>query len=623
MQNHFTSLLIFLFLAAITGLAYTKPAVNSPQKSSAVFRPAGELAKRIDLCRQRLTTTGWPLFTEEFILADAALHPARRFNEYSGDLSGRYLGAMAMLPPKDNPLALRGLVQRLIAFQRPDGRFGNPDLPFTAEAIGPEHMALLWGNGRLLVGLMEYYSTQPDRRVLDAAIRLGDFLTTVRKECSAPQVRKRLEGQGANGYICFTQLIEGLVLLSRSTGNRGYLETAKEIVPLLQPRGIQHSHGYLTTLRGILMLHAETQDSSLLRFVRQAHDELVASPDYTVSGGVLEYFGSDPPKSERGGHARDEGCSEADFLRLSLQLWRATGELKYLECAERCLLNAFYFNQFNTGDFGHHVTFRQGFKPSESVGRAWWCCTMHGYRAFADVLGAAVAAEKDLLKINLFLDGEWSDDHVSLKLYNSTSDIQGGGQNTFTIEVAKAPDHEFGIGIRLPDWSTEPSVGGELQFKGHEENRYVVIRRRWQAKDRLNVVLNPKARLFKRDGAELPLADLGEKPIETALYYGPRLLAVDEASEPLFFGEPWQGNQIFLPAEIDKKSGPKANASGQPPLSVADAHLSCDYAHEGFPGLHPVTLRPISEQTYHGQSTVAVWLRYRAQSDKAKVRPNP
>ena len=65
--------------------------------------PQGELKERVALTQQRMLTGETPRFSHDFILADVKLDPAypRRFSEYSGDLSGRYIGALSMLPPAE------------------------------------------------------------------------------------------------------------------------------------------------------------------------------------------------------------------------------------------------------------------------------------------------------------------------------------------------------------------------------------------------------------------------------------------------------------------------------------------------------------------------------------------
>ena len=298
-------------------------------------RPAGDLARRIDLTARRLTQTGVPAYTEDFVLADVTLDTRRRFWNFSGDLSGRWIEALAVLPPAGrSPADLAPLVAKLLAQQRPDGRFGRTDLAFTAAETGNEHMALLWGNGRLLVGLMAYWQVTRDAAVLAAARRLAGFLLAVREAAKAPEVMARVEGQGAFGFICFTQLAEGLAMLSQATGDGSYAIAAREIVPLLPPRGVQHSHGYLSTLRGAVLLHEAAGQADMLAFAERLYGELVRSSDYTIDGGVMEYFGWGDPanaaslaaaKAASGFLPRNEGCGLADFVRLSLQLHRRHG----------------------------------------------------------------------------------------------------------------------------------------------------------------------------------------------------------------------------------------------------------------------------------------------------------
>lgn len=577
--------------------------VRQRERDQATVRPEGELARRITMIHDRLMRGEAPRFTEAFVLADVALDPnyPRRFSEYSGDLSGRYIGAMALLPPAGGLSSLHGLVQTAVGFQRADGRFGDPNLVFSSYDLSLEHMALLWGNGRLLVGLLEFHATQPDAKVLDAARRLGDFLIEIRDVCASEKVAKHLEAKGAAGFICFTQLIEGLVLLNRATADTKYLDAAQSIAPWLQPRGVQHSHGYLTTLRGIMMLYEATRDSAYLQSVEEAYHSLVTSPDYLITDGVAEYFG--------GKGDRDEGCSEADFLRLSLQLWRVTGQVKYLERAERCLLNHFYANQFHSGDFGHHLMCDCGFAPSASVGRAWWCCTMHGLRAFRDVLDCIVTEHDGQVVVNLFLDATWSREGLELR----TKPCVLEGQPSLTVSVQEAPSKPVPIAIRQPSWSDRVAllVNSEVAEASSSQG-YWVISRRWRKQDTIQAILSPKTLLRTRDGRILAPDQLRAEPVEAVLFYGPWVLGVDDAFDPLFLSEPWRENVVLLPRNPapTTQDGPLP-ASFHAELMATRARFRLKYRHGGFPDVCEVTLRPISERTAHeAQSTVAIWLRY-------------
>ena len=587
-----------LFPFAALGMA-----VPPAEDGGAAVAREGELARRIEMARDRMLHGETPRFTDDFILADVALRPdyPRRFSNYSGDLSGRYLDAFARMPAAGTKQQLHGLVAKLLPFQKPDGRFGTAALEYTPEKIALDHMALLWGNGRLLVGLLECHALQPDEEVLLACAKLGDFLLGVHEGCADERVTQRVEDLGAAGMICFSQLIEGLVMLAAATDNHAYLDGAEAIVPWFPTdRGQQHSHGYLTTLRGMVMLHEATGKAEYLAKVEALYADLVGSPDYQVYGGVQEYFG--------GKGDRDEGCSEADFLRLSLQLWRATGNLDYLERAERCLLNQFYANQFDTGDFGHQLHFAQGMAPHCGVGRAWWCCTMHGLRAFRDVLDSVATKRDGALTVNLFLDAAWSDANCVVTLERTGA---SAAKSAFSITVEKAPAEGVRIALRKPEWADRVAlaVNGK-DAEASEQDGYVTLGTPLHGGDRLDIAFALRSRIVKRDRTVLNLDQLTQEPIEGALFHGPWLLGVDEAHAPQFFGEPWTGNEILLSQGLERAG------VGEGSLAIPAAHIPCEYIHEGFPGRHPLTLRPISERTTHSPATFAAWLKYRRADTK-------
>jgi hypothetical protein len=563
---------------------------------------AGELGARIALTMERFTHRGVPAFTREFILADVALEPPRRFSEYSGDLSGRYVEALSLLPPEGGG-NLDTLVRDILGHQRPDGRFGDPDLRYSAEEIGGRHMAQLWGNGRLLLGLVQHHAVSGDAASLAGARRLADFLVGTRAQTSDPAVVRRVLDQGAMGIICFTQLVEPLVLLAGLTGETRYLDEARKIGATLGPRGTQHAHGYLTTARGMVALAEATSDPALLSRVKTLYADLVASPDLLCLGGVPEYFGWGRETAEP---ARDEGCAVADFLRLSLMLHRATGETSYLERAERCLLNHFSFNQFSTGDFGHHVFFSGGLMPTESVGRAWWCCTMHGHRAFRHVLDSVVRLEGGTVHVDLCQDVDWSGEGAQITVRHRAESAM---RSRLVIEVGTT-DGGLALALRRPAWaaSVQVTVDG-AEVPADEQGGVLRLRSPLTAGNRVEAAFEHRAWVETRDGREVALDDLrGE--VEGVLLVGPWLYAVDDGTEPLFFGEPWKGaNVVMLPAELRP---PEASLTAGA-FTDPKRHIAARYVHGGFPGEHAVRLRPIAEQTGREPGTVATWLRYRKQ----------
>jgi DUF1680 family protein len=473
------------------------------------------------------------------------------------------------------------------------------------------------GNGRLLVGLLQCHAATKDAGTLAAAQRLADFLVGIRSQAADPAVAKRVEGQGAFGIICFTQLVEPLVALAGRTGDGRYLEAARTISRSLGPRGIQHAHGYVTTLRGMLALATATKSAADLARVEQLYADLAGSPDLCWMGGVLEYFGWEDASvaaAERkalmeasGDSPRDEGCGIADFLRLSLGLHRATGKRDYLERAERCLLNHLYFNQFTTGDFGSRSFFRGGTKPTENVDRAWWCCTMHGYRAFPDVLESLVSVAGDTARVDLFVDADWAGHGLDLSMRERA---RSPFESAFSVTVRGADGAR--LAFRRPSWADAAHVlVNGAPVTAAEADGALALPRPPRAGDRVLVSFTHRVAVETRDRRFVAPASLAE-PTEGLLHVGPRLYGVDDGTEPLFFGEPWlAGNVVSLK---DAAAGRGAGAAAR--FARPERGLAARYEHAGFAGTHPVTLHPVGEQGGREPGgrepgILAAWLKYR------------
>ncbi|OFY66037.1 MAG: hypothetical protein A2V64_03265 [Bacteroidetes bacterium RBG_13_43_22] len=550
----------------------------------------GEFTHRMILTEERLTgDTYEPVFTKDFILADVNLNPdnPRRFLNYSGDLSGRYVEALSSCSEKYSD-KLDEIVKDILQFQQPDGHFGDPLLIFSEDLINKEHMPLLWGNGRLLAGLLEYYRKTGNNEVLDAAVKLGDFFTGCYKEVT-PAVVRRLEGLGADGIICFTQYVEPLVMLSEITGDKKYAEVASQVYPVLPQRGTLHSHGYLTTLRGVLDLYEYDKNPVHFEFVNRAYDDLINSDDYTVYGSVKEYFGG---KGER-----DEGCSTADFIRLSLHLYKLTGKLDYLEKAEFALFNSLYFNQFFTGDFGHHIINNSESTPG-IMNAAWWCCTMSGLRAMQIIQNEFfVQNDGDRIKINLLLDTYYSDDNVSIDIKKGGID---NGHHIFEIDVLVTGKDHRTLLIRQPSWTTETEIlinGKRVDFT--TEGDYISIPGGVGSGDKILLRMNYQTRVII-PGKENILKSEVAAPVRGTLCYGPFIMAVDNRTGYTFLAEP-NDNIVYINTLTIMSE--EAGNEGSP-------YLTAWYSHDGYPSRSRVVFRPVSEMTFDGHPYMMVSLKF-------------
>ncbi len=563
-----------------------------------------ELGTRIKMASERLVFGKEPEMTEDFLLAGVTLDPKFnvRFSEYSGDQAGRYLSTFSRIRVKGSPVDLDVLVKKIIANQKPDGRFGNADLFFDPAKLTGNHMALLWGNGRLLTGLMDYYVVSKNPEALQSAVRLGKFLTDIAQSCTRPEVIEKFKTMGAMGFICFTQITDGLVKLYEQTSDKKYVELAGSIYKLLPEFGNQHSHGYLNTVLGVVGLYNATKDTSHLNFAKQIYRQVVSSNNYLITGGVPEFFGEEGFSDG----FRDEGCSEADFVMLSLELWKATGNMDYLDKTEYCLLNEMMYNQYCSGDFGSHPFDRNfGFTLSNSQGRAWWCCDYHGLQAMLAARDIIVTNKKGVKQVNLYSYTHYKDADMAFTLGKVAKN-----EAKYNLVIDSCGNSEQVIALRAPSWASSTTVlvnGKESAEK--PVDGYIHLKQQWKKGDEITIDFAYKLQLVTFDRKTIPIAEMPEKLSQAALQYGPYLMSVDDVYSLPFMSESSTANIIYL-QEKDLAGSNPVKAKAPETSNLAEAYLQMDYKHDGYYSIEKVTMRPMSEVTYGQLPNVRLWFNF-------------
>ncbi len=536
----------------------------------AIPAAAGELTRRYERTLERVLYGAGPRYDAELLTADVIPNPVRRFTSFSGDLSGRYLGALAA---SGRPAPAPTLLPRLLEHQRPDGRFGDPLSPSGANA---DDMARLWGAGRMLIGLVELHQASGSPQALQAARKLGDWLVAHGPRFNAESVRLEFySGKLATGYICWTQNIEGLVALAQAVDDDRYLALARELAERTERRPGQHSHGWLTSMRGILALARATGEQRWIEQVEREWDQLTASGNLLPGGGLPEYFAP--------GILRDEGCSQADWVRLNLALWQATGKARYVDAAESGLLNALYPNQLPGGGFGHVTYSARGFAAGRT--EAWWCCTLHGLRTFAEIERLAFRVDGDTIYYGLAVDAKVQTGRISLHAETGVAEIGPASNKLAVLTVVDGGGGAVSIAIRNSrTWNSAPQilVNGE-PASSVERGDYWILNREWKEGDRISIHYEP--RMSFEDGI---------------VRLGSRILGVAEAASPELFNEPYDPGSMHL-EDVRLEDGRKHGQSVQ-----------AMYRAQGFPEQeNTVTLLPLADRFELAESPGAAGLRWR------------
>jgi DUF1680 family protein len=505
-----------------------------------------------------------PEYTQEFLLEDLRGEPGRRFTNFSGDLSGRWIGALAASSASfgEEFPSLDEFVKKALPLQHPEGYFGKS---FDARHPGDDDLALLWGNGRLLVGLMEYYHLRRDPATLAAARRLGDFLAGIGPVFNSQKMADDFgAGHFATSYICWTQQTEGLAALYAETKDAKYRDLCSDISARMERRPGDHVHGYLCSVRGTLALYHATQDRTYLDRTVAASNDIQNSGDILITAGVPEAWS---PKKRR-----TEGCAECDWLRLNLGLYRAMGDEKYLATAESVLFNEFAMNQFASGDFGHAVLY-EDFTPETVEVRAWWCCTLHGLRAFPDVHDNVFRQQGDKIFYDLPVDGKWKSQTAIIE---AESRFATEGKIHLVVENL-AGNHS--LTIRKPDWAEavvvttngkrEPGLTIPLIKTGDEIVAKYTMNIRSMSADRVQT-----------------------RPDRKALYFGPWLLGASSHDQPEYFNELYPDNQIAL-ASVRMPYPGRAMAFAVPIAATPASCIPAEFPRQPM----KVELRAVAEQT--------------------------
>ena len=165
------------------------PSVTLPAAREVTL--AGPLGQQLARGVARLAK---PPYTEKWLRADVSFELSRIFTNYSGDISGRFLelATLTSLPGRLQPAALPALLKTVTRYQKADGHFGvEIDLKKPLSKNAPP-IPMLWGNARLLVGLVTAAEQFHDAELLAAARRLGDFYVSSADQLCAPSARPNI-----------------------------------------------------------------------------------------------------------------------------------------------------------------------------------------------------------------------------------------------------------------------------------------------------------------------------------------------------------------------------------------------------------------------------------------------
>ncbi len=378
---------------------------------------------------------------------------------------------------------------------------------------------------KVLSGLIKAYELTDNEKALTVASRLGDWVysrTSLWNEQTKATVLN-IEYGGMN---------DCLYTLYTHTKNKNHLSAAQSFdeetlfEPLAKGEDIlngKHANTTIPKILGALNRYKVTGEEHYLKVAINFWDIVINHHTYITGGNSeWEHFGQPDILDAERTNCTCETCNTYNMLKLTRELFKITGDVKYADYYENTFINAILSSQNpETGMTTYFQPMATGFfKVYSSETNHFWCCTGSGMENFSK------------LGDSIYFKGENS--LYVIRYTSSSATLKDKGititqkaelpKVTFTINGEAQQD----ILLRVPDWCKgEPTVmiNGE-RVKSKAENGFLCLSRSWQNGDKIELTLpmgievhtlqdNENAVAFKY-GPFVLSANLGSKNMQTS-----------------------------------------------------------------------------------------------------------
>jgi DUF1680 family protein len=378
----------------------------------------------------------------------------------------------------------------------------------------------IWGRKYTLWGLVETYQLTGEKPFLDAAEK---FMSHLLSEVGPGQFDIVKTG---NFYgMPSTSILQPVVFLYNETGNQTYLDFAEHIVKQwsMHPDGLpdilnkglsgqpvhlwhlendpmKWAKGYEFTscVEGLVELYKLTQNEQYFIAAKNIHDVLIAyerTPIGTVSFND-KYIGSTGLINTVA-----EVCDAVYWNRLSFELYKLTGEIKYVDEMERTLYNSLLASFNLEGDWGlrrlrtsHiHIPAQNHFLHHHQ------CCTDNLPRGLFQAAEFAVVTKKDTLFINLFAEGEGTvqvkSEKVQVKIVSVKIEGDFLDNKSIKLHLKTEKENAFVLAVRKPYWCENINIKSKKgSLSAAKKGSYLIIDKNWNSENELNISFDMNVR---------------------------------------------------------------------------------------------------------------------------------
>ncbi len=243
---------------------------------------------------------------------------------------------------------------------------------------------------------------------------------------------------------------------------------------------LNNFHANTTIPKFIGALARYETDKNEVKYLEYAESfwDMVLSKHTYVTGGNSEdeHFGEDNILDAERTNVNNETCNTYNMLKFSRRLFAVTGKKKYLDYAERTLVNAIMASQnHETGFSTYFQPMATGFqKVFNTLDGNFWCCTGTGYENFTKLQDGIYFGREDEIIIALYLASEYCTEDFSISI---DADFTKSDEVKICVKPVAGKEVEKDLLLRKPTWVMgEPEIKvGEDEISPEEQDGFYII----------------------------------------------------------------------------------------------------------------------------------------------------
>ncbi|WP_246020951.1 glycoside hydrolase family 127 protein [Paenibacillus lentus] len=353
---------------------------------------------------------------------------------------------------------------------------------------------------KIIAGLISVYHATGSQTAYDTVVKLGDWVASRTSRWSD-------ELQATVLAVEYGGMNDCLYDLYKISGDAKHLEAAHKFdeLPLFeaiqQGRDIlrgKHANTTIPKFLGALNRYLVLGESErfYLEAAQSFWDMVVYHHSYITGGNSeSEHFGEPDILNSKRSDITCETCNSYNMLKLTRELFKLTGDVKYSDFYERNYVNAILSSQHpETGMTMYFQPMATGyFKIYSSPFEHFWCCTGTGMESFTKLNDSIYFHAGSTLYINQYMSSKlnWLEQGVKL---TQRAVIPETDEVTLAFEIADGGRKRLDLHLRIPYW-----VAGQIELKLNgegipwkSEQQYIVIDREWSHGDVLTMKLPMK-----------------------------------------------------------------------------------------------------------------------------------